>query len=95
MLGTNIHCCTYFRTDVVFSIKDHLISPMKGVQFNPIQPIPTIESNTCLYSLIWSTKLQFSVYCLLELIDGLRPIRRLILWKITKAHLMGWHACGV
>jgi hypothetical protein len=25
---------------------------------------------------------------LLELIDGLRPIRRLILWKITKAHLM-------
>ena len=32
---------------------------------------------------------------LLELIDGLRPIRRLILWKITKAHLMGWHACGV
>ncbi len=26
---------------------------------------------------------------LLELIDGLRPIRRLILWKITKAHLMG------
>jgi hypothetical protein len=32
---------------------------------------------------------------LLELIDGLRPIRKLILWKITKAHLMVWHACEV
>ncbi len=32
---------------------------------------------------------------LLELIDGLRPIRILIIWKITKAHLIGWHACGV
>jgi hypothetical protein len=32
---------------------------------------------------------------LLELIDELRPIRRLILWKIKKAHLMGWHVYGV